>query len=211
MACPDGFPGGVSRWRAPSRPVLSSDMTGTRPDPMPDPTSAPKSAPTPGPPPAAPVPVDRTGGSPLTAGLARVLDDLVRVPGTPYRIGVDPVIGVIPGVGDAVATVVAGIVLVEAVRNRVPVRILFRIGWNYLVDAILGVIPFVGDVADAAHKATSKNLRLVNRAIAEGRTVDTTARGYLVRAAGAVALMLLALLGLAGLAVWGLLALIGLF
>ena len=140
-----------------------------------------------------------------------MLDDLVRVPGTRYRVGVDPVIGVIPGVGDAVATVVAGIVLVEAVRNRVPVRILFRIGWNYLVDAILGVIPFVGDVADAAHKATSKNLRLVNRAIAEGRTVDTTARGYLVRAAGAVALMLLALLGLAGLAVWGLLALIGLF
>ncbi|NLD85103.1 MAG: DUF4112 domain-containing protein [Actinomycetales bacterium] len=182
-------------------------MTGTRPDPSPDPTPAP----TPGPPPAAPVPVDRAGGSPLTAGLARVLDDLVRVPGTRYRVGVDPVIGVIPGVGDAVATVVAGIVLVEAVRNRVPVRILFRIGWNYLVDAILGVIPFVGDVADVAHKATSKNLRLVNRTIAEGKTIDTTARGYILRAVGAVALMLLILLGMAGLALWGLLALIGLF
>ena len=207
MACLEGFPGGVSRWRTPSRPVLSSDMTGTRPDPSPDPTPAP----TPGPPPAAPVPVDRAGGSPLTAGLARVLDDLVRVPGTRYRVGVDPVIGVIPGVGDAVATVVAGIVLVEAVRNRVPVRILFRIGWNYLVDAILGVIPFVGDVADVAHKATSKNLRLVNRTIAEGKTIDTTARGYILRAVGAVALMLLILLGMAGLALWGLLALIGLF
>ena len=169
-----------------------------------------------GPAPAAPVPADaapaaRVPSSPLTSGIARVLDDLVRIPGTRYRVGVDPVIGLVPGVGDAVGIVVAGVVMVEAVRNRVPVRILFRIGWNYLVDAVLGTIPFVGDVADVAHKATSKNLRLVNRTIAEGKTIDTTARGYILRAVGAVALMLLILLGMAGLALWGLLKLIGLF
>src|SRR5690606_23340154 len=117
----------------------SADMSGNRPDPAIDVTG---------------VPVDRTGGSPMTAGLARVLDDLVRVPGTRYRVGVDPVIGFVPVVGDAVGTVVAAVVMVEAVRNRVPVRILFRIGWNYLVDAVLGTVPFVGDVADVAHKAT---------------------------------------------------------
>lgn len=159
----------------------------------------------------APVPVDRTGASPVTRGLARVLDDLVTIPGTRYRVGIDPVIGVIPGVGDAVGTVFAAAVFAEAVRNRVPVHILFRMGWNYLVDAALGLIPFVGDVADAAHKATSKNLRLVDAAIADGKRVDTDARGYLARAVGAVALMLLVLLGLAGLALWGLLKLIGLF
>lgn len=165
-----------------------------------------------GPPPAAePDTAVRKAGSPATAGLARVLDDLVRVPGTRYRVGLDPVIGVVPGVGDAVGTVVAAVVMVEAVRNRVPVRILFRIGWNYLVDAVLGTVPFVGDVADAAHKATSKNLRLVDRTIAEGRTIDTTARGYVLRAVGAVALMLAVLVGMAGLALWGLLKLIGLF
>lgn len=153
----------------------------------------------------------RVRTSPVTAGLARVLDDLVRVPGTRYRVGVDPLIGFVPGVGDAVGIVVAGIVMVEAVRNRVPIRILFRIGWNYLVDAILGVIPFVGDVADVAHKATSKNLRLVNTTIEQGRTIDTDVRGYVFRAAGAVGLMLLVLLGMAGLAIWGLLKLIGLF
>ncbi|MCT2146660.1 DUF4112 domain-containing protein, partial [Dietzia cinnamea] len=60
------------------------------------------------------------------------------------------------------------------------------------------------------HKATSKNLRLVDRAIAEGRRVDTDARGYLLRAIGAVGLILLVLLGLVGLALWGLLRLIGL-
>ena len=151
------------------------------------------------------------GSSPVTSGLARVLDDLVRIPGTRYRVGVDPVIGFVPVVGDAVGTVVAAAVLIEAIRNRVPVRILFRMGWNYVVDAVLGTIPFVGDVADIAHKATSKNLRLVDRTIAEGRTVDTDARGYLLRAVGAVGLMLLVLLGMAAFALWVLLRLIGLF
>lgn len=158
----------------------------------------------------APVPVDRTGASPITTGLARVLDDLVRIPGTRYRVGLDPVLGLVPVVGDAVGTVFAAAVLTEAVRNRVPVRILFRMGWNYLVDAVLGLVPFVGDVADAAHKATSKNLRIVDRAIADGRRVDTDARGYLLRAVGAVGLMLLVLLGIAGVALWGLLRLVGL-
>ena len=158
----------------------------------------------------APVPTDRTGASPITTGLARVLDDLVRIPGTRYRVGLDPVLGLVPVVGDAVGTVFAAAVFAEAVRNRVPVRILFRMGWNYLVDVALGLIPFVGDVADAAHKATSKNLRLVNRTIAEGRRVDTDVRGYIVRAVGAVALMLVVLLGAVGLAVWGFLRLIGL-
>ncbi|MBB1035296.1 DUF4112 domain-containing protein [Dietzia sp. CQ4] len=139
------------------------------------------------------------------------MDDLVRIPGTRYRMGLDPVIGLVPVVGDALGTVVAAAVLAEAIRNRVPVHILFRMGWNYLVDAVLGVIPFVGDVADAAHKATSKNLRLVDRTIAEGRRVDTDARGYLLRAVGAVGLMLLVLIGMAGLALWGLLRVIGLF
>lgn len=155
-------------------------------------------------------PAARTGASPVTAGLAKVLDDLVRIPGTRYRVGLDPVLGLVPVVGDAVGTVFAAAVFTEAIRNRVPVHILFRMGWNYLVDAVLGTIPFVGDVADAAHKATSKNLRLVDRTIADGRRVDTDARGYLVRAVGAVAMMLLALLGMAGLALWGLLKLIGL-
>ena len=150
------------------------------------------------------------GTSPVTSGLARVLDDLVRIPGTRYRVGLDPLIGVVPGVGDAVGTVFAAAVFVEAVRNRVPVHILFRMGWNYLVDAALGVIPFVGDIADAAHKATSKNLRLVERVIAEGKCVDTDARGYLLRAVGAVGLMMAVLIGMAGIALWGLFRLIGL-
>lgn len=180
-------------------------MTSSRPDPVRYPATEPVAA-------ARPVrEVVPAGSSPVTSGLARVMDDLVRIPGTRYRMGLDPVIGLVPVVGDALGTVVAAAVLAEAIRNRVPVHILFRMGWNYLVDAVLGVIPFVGDVADVAHKATSKNLRLVDRTIAEGRRVDTDARGYLLRAVGAVGLMLLVLIGMAGLALWGLLRVIGLF
>ncbi|MFN3340628.1 MAG: DUF4112 domain-containing protein, partial [Dietzia sp.] len=109
-------------------------MTSSRPDPVPypvtDPVAARRTAPD----------VVRTGSSPVTSGLARVMDDLVRIPGTRYRVGLDPVIGLVPVVGDALGTVVAAAVLTEAIRNRVPVHILFRMGWNYLVDAVLGVI-----------------------------------------------------------------------
>ena len=149
--------------------------------------------------------------SPVTSSLARVLDDIVPVPGTRFRVGLDPVIGLVPGIGDAVGTVVAAAVFAEAIRNRVPVHILFRMGWNYLVDAVLGTITFVGDAADLAHKATSRNLRLVDRTITSGRRVDTDARGYVLRAVGAVALMLGVLVGMAVLSLWALLKLVGLF
>ncbi len=147
----------------------------------------------------------RPGATPVTTSLARVLDDLVTVPGTRFRVGIDPVIGLVPVIGDALGALVAAVVLGEAVRNRVPIHVLFRMGWNYLVDALLGLVPLVGDVADAAHKATSKNLRLLEKTLAEGKAVDTNARGYVARALGAVGLVLLVLLGLAGLAIWGLL------
>lgn len=153
--------------------------------------------------------VPRSGATPVTAALARVMDDLVTIPGTLYRVGLDPVIGLVPLVGDAMGTIVAAVVFGEAVRNRVPIHILFRMGWNYLLDALLGLVPFVGDIADAAHKATSKNLRLLDRTIADGKRVHTDARGYVGRALGAVGLMLLVLLGLAGLALWGVLRVLG--
>lgn len=174
------------------------------PDPVPEPTptrSAEVVPTSPG--------VPRQGQTPVTAVLARLMDDLVTIPGTRYRVGLDPVIGLVPVVGDALGGIVAVLVLGEAVRHRVPIHVLFRMGWNYVVDAVIGLVPLVGDVADAAHKATSKNLRLLDRTIADGKQVDTTVRGYVGRALGAVGLVLLVILGLAGLAVWGVLHVFG--
>lgn len=135
------------------------------------------------------------------------MDDLIRIPGTRFGIGLDALIGLIPGIGDSVGTVISAIVLADAVRNRVTMRVLLLMGWNLLFDALLGLIPGVGDVADAANRANLKNIRLLEQAVAAGETVDTSARGYALRAGLLVAAILAMLLAFAAISIWMLLKL----
>ena len=125
--------------------------------------------------------------------LARIMDDAVRVPGTRFGLGLDAVIGLVPVVGDLAGSAIAVVVLNDAVRARVPVPVLARMGWNLLVDAGLGVVPVVGDVADAAHRANRKNVRLLERAVERRgpgpRPAPTP--GYVLAAVGLVVLPLL--------------------
>lgn len=142
--------------------------------------------------------------------LARILDDLVRIPGTRQGVGLDALIGLVPGVGDAAGTAISGIILVDAVRHRVPLSILLLMGWNLLVDSLLGIVPFVGDIADAAHRANLKNLRLLESTITQGRQVDASVKSYAVRAFSLIALILATLIALAIAAIWALLKVLGL-
>lgn len=142
--------------------------------------------------------------------LARVLDDLIRIPGTRFRVGLDPVLGLLPGLGDAAGSAIASIIFVDAVRLRVPYRVLLLMGLNLLIDALLGLIPFVGDVADAAHRANSKNLRLLERTVERGDVVHADHRTYLLGAVGIVVAIMVVVIGLAILGIWALLRVIGL-
>lgn len=99
--------------------------------------------------------------------LARLMDDAVRIPGTEVGIGLDAVIGLVPGVGDLAGSAISGVILHDAVRCHVPVPVLARMGGNLLVDAALGVVPVVGDAADVAHRANRKNVRLLEQALAQ--------------------------------------------
>ena len=92
--------------------------------------------------------------------VTRVLDDLVPVPGTSQRVGVDPLIGLIPIVGDAVAAAVGGWVILEAARFGVPRVALARMVVNLLVDLGIGAIPLLGDVLDVVSRSNSANLRI---------------------------------------------------
>ncbi|MBO3143537.1 DUF4112 domain-containing protein [Dermatophilus congolensis] len=134
--------------------------------------------------------------------LAWLLDDLIRIPGIRMRIGADALIGLIPGAGDVLGTALGGAILIGAVRQRVPMSTLLRMGWNLFIDQILGLIPGVGDIADFAHRANSKNVQLLRRDIAEGRTVSTDTRGYLIRAAFLVGVILCVLIVFTGIALW---------
>jgi hypothetical protein len=92
-----------------------------------------------------------------------VLDELVTLPGTGVRVGVDPVIGLVPIVGDAVAALVGVWVIAEATRFGIPRIVVARMSVNLLVDLAVGAIPFLGDLFDLAFRSNARNLALFRR------------------------------------------------
>ena len=145
----------------------------------------------------------------MSRALARFSDDLVKIPGTDIGIGADAVVGLIPGVGDLIGTGLSSAIMVDAVRQRVPIPTLARMGFNLLLDTGLGFVPVVGDAADVVHRANRKNYRLLEQAVAEGRHVDVSAKGYLGLAIATVVGFVLVSLVLVGLLIWGIIAGIG--
>ena len=101
--------------------------------------------------------------------LAWLMDRAFKIPGTPIRVGLDAIIGLLPVGGDFITGLIqAGIVVVAMVRYRVPKPIAARMAANVLLDVAIGSIPLVGDVFDAFFKANTKNLRLLTQ-VAEQR------------------------------------------
>jgi hypothetical protein len=92
-----------------------------------------------------------------------LLDSAFRVPGTNLTFGLDPILGLIPGLGDLTAPLFAGILLLHAVRLRIPRVVQLRMLINAVIDLAVGVIPFVGDVFDFGWKANVRNLALLER------------------------------------------------
>src|SRR4030095_9662064 len=93
--------------------------------------------------------------------LAWLLDDLFRIPGLGWRVGLDAVVGLIPGVGDTATTLASLYVLTSAVRYRVPKVTLLRMGLNLGIDYAVGSLPLVGDLFDAWWKSNQKNIELL--------------------------------------------------
>ena len=145
----------------------------------------------------------------MSRTLARFTDDLIRVPGTNFGIGADAVVGLIPGVGDLIGTGLPSAIMVDAVRQRVPLPVLARMGANLLIDTGLGFVPVAGDALDVVHRANRKNYRLLEQCVAQGRRVDVSAKGYVGLAVAMVVGFVLVSLVLIGLLIWGLLAGLG--
>jgi hypothetical protein len=95
--------------------------------------------------------------------LSRWMDGLFRVPGTQWRFGLDAIVGLVPGVGDTLTTIVSFYILAAGVRYRVPKVTLLRMGVNIAVDYVVGSIPLVGDLFDAAWKSNQMNVELLKR------------------------------------------------
>jgi hypothetical protein len=91
------------------------------------------------------------------------LDEAFRVPGTSIRFGWDPIIGLVPWVGDLLTAVLSLAIITQAHRMRLPRVVQLRMLLNVVIDVIVGAVPFVGDVADVFWKSSSKNMALLER------------------------------------------------
>jgi hypothetical protein len=89
-------------------------------------------------------------------------DRSIPLPGG-YRIGLDAIIGLVPGLGDAVGALVSAYIINEARSLGAPRSILLRMLGNVAIETVVGAIPFAGDLFDAAFKANTRNLALLAR------------------------------------------------
>jgi len=134
--------------------------------------------------------------------VAKLMDAAIEIPGTKIKFGLDTLIGLIPGVGDAIGSAIGGYIIMVASNLGVPRPVLWRMTWNLAVDAAIGVVPFVGDALDVAWKANLRNVRLLEDALADPQAARRGSRWMLVGIAAAVLLIGAAGAGVTWLVIW---------
>jgi len=144
------------------------------------------------------------------ARFAELLDSGIRIPGTQLRFGLDPLIGLIPGVGDAAGAVLAGWILVEAVRLGASRATLVRIAGNIALDAGLGAVPLIGDIFDFAWKANVRNVTLLERHLRDPARAMRADRSFVAFVIGGITVVTLGLFALAAVLTIRLLRVLGL-
>ena len=141
--------------------------------------------------------------------LARALDTAIGVPGTRFRVGLDPIIGLIPGIGDFAGVLLSISILFNAARLGVPRATLLRMGANIGLEAVIGTIPLLGDLFDFGWRANARNVRLMEAFLADPVGASRTGSRWLVAVATGVAVVLVALVGGAAWLIVALLQLLG--
>ena len=103
----------------------------------------------------------------LLRRVARMLDSAVPVPGTSFRFGLDPILGLVPGVGDLVSPLFTLGILFQARDLGIPRIVQLRMIFNVAIDVLTGFIPLIGDLFDFAWKANNRNMALLERHVYE--------------------------------------------
>lgn len=116
----------------------------------------------------------------VARGLAKVMDEAFTIPGTKRKIGLDAILGLIPGVGDLGSAAIGGYIILAASRLGVPAAVLWRMVLNQAIDAVFGLVPLVGDLFDIAHKSNSKNAALLSQALADPSGTRRSSRWVLL-------------------------------
>ncbi|MEP3889927.1 MAG: DUF4112 domain-containing protein [Hellea sp.] len=97
--------------------------------------------------------------------LAKMMDSQFAIPGTQLHLGIDTLIGLIPGIGDTISLGIAGYIVFHAKRLGARKRTLSRMVYNIFIDWLIGLVPIIGDFFDMGWKGNNKNAALLRSAM----------------------------------------------
>jgi hypothetical protein len=118
-----------------------------------------------------------------------VLDSAFRIPGTNIRFGLDPVLGLIPGMGDVTTPFFSAVLLLQAVRLRIPKIVQLRMLLNAAIDLAIGLVPLLGDLFDFAWRANVRNLALLEHYARPGAKATRADWAFVLVILGLLALL----------------------
>jgi hypothetical protein len=125
--------------------------------------------------------------------LAKMLDTTVRIPGTSLYLGLDPLIGLIPGIGDVLANLIGTVILGMAARLEVPRIVIIRMSLNILINGVIGAIPIFGDLFSVWFRSNSRNADLLRQAATQATRRTRYDWTYVVGIIGGTVVLLLSL------------------
>ena len=108
--------------------------------------------------------------------LAWLLDSSIPLPGGRFRVGLDAIIGLVPGIGDVFGVLLSSYIVREAARLGAPSSVLLHMAWNVAIEGVVGMVPFLGDLFDAAWKANQRNFGLLEKHLADPRGAAKSSR-----------------------------------
>lgn len=123
--------------------------------------------------------------------LAKILDTTVKIPGTPLYVGLDPLLGLIPGIGDVLANLIGTVILILAARLDVPKVVITRMSVNLLINGTIGAIPILGDLFSIWFRSHARNAELLRRAATQPYRETQQARLYVAGIIGGTVVLLL--------------------
>ena len=132
---------------------------------------------------------------------AWLLDNSIPIPGTKWKVGLDAVIGLIPGIGDLAGGAASGWFVLEAARLGAPKSVVARMVANVGIEMIVGAVPLLGDLFDATWKANARNLALVERHMNAPAVARASSRRFMAGLGIGLVLMLIGAAVLAVLAI----------
>ncbi len=128
--------------------------------------------------------------------LARILDTTVKIPGTPFYVGLDPLLGLIPGLGDAIVNLIGTVILLLAARLQVPRVVIARMSLNLLINGTVGAIPVLGDLFSVWFRSHARNAVLLREAATKPHRRNQGDWLYVTGIIGGTIVLLLLFIGL---------------